>query len=194
MCAGGAINATAVFEESKLLVRASHALVVHLPENAMAAPSRQEVERLADQLRRACEGAAWHGPAVFDLLADVPAEQAAARPLTAAHSIWEVVLHVQTWQDEARQRLEGATEALAGLEDWPAVVDTSAAAWQAAQDALRASFQNLHAALAGLTDDRLEAHVPGKEFSFYVLLHGVVQHNLYHAGQIALLKKRCAPV
>ncbi len=156
----------------------------------MPAPSRTEVERLADQLRRACEGGAWHGPALFELLEDVTAGQAAARSLPAAHTIWEIALHVAAWQDVARRRIEGAAVKLSDDQDWPAVSDASDAAWQAARIALRTSYRNLLAALNRLTDDRLDERVPGTAYSIYFLLHGVVQHNLYHAGQIALLKKQ----
>jgi hypothetical protein len=53
-----------------------------------------ELERLADQLRRALEGEAWHGPAVLDVLAGVSPDQARARPIPGAHTIWELVLHL----------------------------------------------------------------------------------------------------
>ena len=54
-----------------------------------------EIERIEDQLKRSLEGEAWHGPALEELLADVRAEQAAAKPVPPAHSIWEIVLHIK---------------------------------------------------------------------------------------------------
>jgi len=62
---------------------------------------------LADQLRRAFEGSAWHGPAVLELLQGMNASEAAAKPLPNAHSIWELLLHVAAWDNAALRRLKG---------------------------------------------------------------------------------------
>ena len=71
----------------------------------MAKHSRTESEAcIADQLRRAFLRDAWHGPAVLELLADVDAETAAARPIPSVHSIWELVLHIAVWD---RMRVGG---------------------------------------------------------------------------------------
>ena len=149
-----------------------------------------EIQGIEDQLRRAFEGHAWHGPAVRELLADVTAAKAAARPLPDAHSIWEIVLHIATWEEVVRRRLQG--EAIADLppaQDWPLVGDTSEAAWHKAMDDLERVHHTLIEAIAQAGDVRLAEMVPGKEHSVYHMLHGVIQHDLYHAGQIAILKK-----
>ena len=67
--------------------------------------------------------------------------------------------------------------------------DTSEAAWENALAELERGHRQLRQSISALSDDRLGNIVPGKEDSVYVLLHGIVQHDLYHAGQIALLKK-----
>jgi uncharacterized damage-inducible protein DinB len=153
-----------------------------------------EVARIGSQLKRASEGGAWHGPALLELLADVPAARAASRPLAGAHSIWEIALHVAAWQGFAARAVEGAAMPtdLAAAEDWPPVSDTSEDAWRAAVAGLREAGRRLRDALRGLSEEDLERVVPGREYTFYFLLHGVVQHGLYHAGQIALLKRASA--
>jgi len=149
-----------------------------------------EVERIEDQMKRAFEGNAWHGPAVLEVLEGVGAEQAARRPIAAAHSIWELVLHMNTWKDIAERRLGGDPVKEVPPElDFPPVQGTDAAAWQAAQDGLAATHQRLTHALGRLRDAQLDEPPPGYGLSRYVLLHGVIQHDLYHAGQIAILKK-----
>jgi uncharacterized damage-inducible protein DinB len=148
-----------------------------------------EVSRIADQLKRAFEGEAWHGPAVREVLAEVTAEMAAAHPVAGAHSIWELALHISAWEDAARRRLAGDAAQLSPEENFPPVTDTSEAAWQRTLTAIADRHQQLQAAIAGLTDAELERTVAGQTYSVYFLLHGVVQHDLYHAGQIALLKK-----
>ncbi len=149
-----------------------------------------EIQRILDQLERACEGNAWHGPSVRELLNDISARQAAAKSVPAGHSIWEIVLHMAAWQVVVRRRLAG--EAIVDLPpqlDWPPVPDTSETAWRQAVENLIQSKQQLYKAISQLDDHRLSDSVPGKDYSVYVLLHGVIQHNLYHAGQIAVLKK-----
>ena len=149
-----------------------------------------EVKRISDQLRRAFEGEAWHGPAVRELLANVTAEQAAMRPLAAAHTIWEIVLHIAVWESVVCRRLaEEKIKALPPEQDWPAVGRVSEAAWEKTLEDLERGHLLLRQAIARLTDDRLSEAVPGKEYTVYVMVHGVIEHDLYHAGQIALLKK-----
>jgi uncharacterized damage-inducible protein DinB len=149
-----------------------------------------EIQRIEDQLRRAFEGNAWHGPAVRELLADVTAAQAARGPLPNAHSIWEVALHMATWESVVRRRLQGETVAnLPTEQDWPPVLDTSEAAWRQAVRDLEQANHDLRTAIAQSTEARLTDMAPGKDHSVYVMLHGIIQHDLYHAGQIAILKK-----
>ena len=151
-----------------------------------------ESTRIADQLRRAFDGDAWHGDSVFEILKGVTAARAAAHPIAGAHSIWELVLHIAAWDGAVLRRLGGVAVELSGAENFPPVTDAGEAAWRAALDRVRRAHEELVAAVAALPDSRLCEMVPGKEgahYTFYYMLHGVVQHELYHAGQIALLKK-----
>lgn len=149
-----------------------------------------EIKRINDQLKRAFEGKAWHGPSVSEVLAGVTAEQAAAHPIAGAHSIWELTLHIATWERVGRRRIEEFIPIdVSDEEDWPAVEDTSDEAWSSTLDELRSNHEALRAAIRALDESRLEDIVPGTQYSVYFLLHGVIQHDLYHAGQIALLKK-----
>jgi len=149
----------------------------------------EEVKRIEDQLRRAFEGDAWHGPSVRKLLEDVTNEMAAARPLADAHSIWEIALHIAAWEGAVRRMLEGEVVKLSAEEDWPPVKDTSEAAWKDSLEALRNGHTQLRGTISRLTDSQLEDVVAGKDYPGYFMLHGIIQHDLYHAGQIAILKK-----
>ena len=148
-----------------------------------------EIERLQDQLHRSYEGEAWHGPPVRELLEDVDAETAAARPIPDAHTIWELVLHMTAWQDAATRRLEGDPAYLTDEEDWPPVLEPGDEAWSDTLAAMDVTRRRLTEAVGRLTEAELYGLVIEQEYSGYRLLHGVVQHDLYHAGQIALLKK-----
>ena len=150
-----------------------------------------EIERILDQLKRAFEGNAWYGPSVREVLAGITANQAHARPLRNAHSIWELVRHVAVWEDVGRRRLTGdrAQIEISSPEDWPPPEDTSEAAWEQAKDALNRGHQALVEAIAAIPESRLDEPIFEGMSTVYVTLHGVIQHDLYHAGQIAMLKK-----
>jgi len=152
-----------------------------------------EIERISDQFRRAFDGNAWHGPSVMALLEGVTAAQAAARPIPSAHSIWQLVSHIAAWERACLRRLNGDPAQLTDEEDWPAVSDISEVAWQKTKDELVATHQQLLDKIGGLDDARLNQPIindPSTTYSsVYVTLHGGVQHDLYHAGQIAILKK-----
>jgi uncharacterized damage-inducible protein DinB len=147
---------------------------------------------IADQLRRAFAGDAWHGDSLFEILGGVTAAQAAARPIQSAHTIWELVLHVAAWDGAVLRRLDGVAVTLSDAENFPPVTDASETAWRKALAEVRRVHEELVEAVSVLPDSRLDEKVPGKEgahYTFYYMLHGVAQHELYHAGQIALLKK-----
>jgi uncharacterized damage-inducible protein DinB len=148
-----------------------------------------EIQRIDEQLRRAFEGQAWHGPSLRELLADVTAEQATARPVPGAHSMWEIVRHMAAWHEGVRRRLGGERVELSAEEDWPPVASTSEVAWQDALAVLEQTHTELRRTMSRLTDTRLQEMVIGADDCVEVMLHGLIQHDLYHAGQIALLKK-----
>ena len=148
-----------------------------------------EAAGIADQLRRAFYGNAWHGPAVLELLKGVNAETAAARPLADAHSIWELVLHIEAWDGAGLKRLAGETARLKGKQNFPPVVERTDAAWRETVGSAKRTHDTLIETVGGLSEKRLREQVPGKRYDFYHMLHGIAQHELYHAGQIAILKK-----
>jgi len=149
-----------------------------------------ESGRIADQLRFAFRGEAWHGPSLLELLSDVDAATAAAHPLPDAHSIWELVLHIAAWDEAVNLRIvANKPVSLKGDKNFPPVRDKSKAAWKKAVAHLKIAHAALIKSVAALPDSRLQDRVPGKNYNLYIMLHGVTQHELYHAGQIALLKK-----
>ena len=155
-----------------------------------------EIQRIIDQLDRAAGGDPWYGPSTRDVLAGVTAEQAAARPIPDAHTIWELVLHITAWKREVRRRLLGDAPGLPEEGDWPATPAPSDAAWAQAQAALAAAHREFVQALDSFPAERLYEVAGGQRdpatgtgVSCYALLHGIVQHDVYHTGQIALLKK-----
>jgi uncharacterized damage-inducible protein DinB len=120
------------------------------------------------------------------VLEGVAGQQARERPIPGAHTIHELVLHLASWMRIARERLTATADRDATPEEnWPAP-----GAWNDALLTLEKEQRALHDAVLQFPDIRLDERAPAHEpQTFYVLLHGIVQHNLYHAGQIALLRK-----
>jgi uncharacterized damage-inducible protein DinB len=151
-----------------------------------------ETARLSDQIRRAFEGDAWHGDSVIEILQGVDAAMAAAHPIKNAHSIWELVLHIAAWDGAVLKRTGGAAVELSDDQNFPPVKDASDAAWRRAVEHAKRTHNELVQAVTVFPDARLAERVPGKTesyYNFFYLFSGIVQHELYHAGQIALLKK-----
>jgi uncharacterized damage-inducible protein DinB len=149
-----------------------------------------EVGNIADQIERTFEGDAWHGSSISEVLSSVCAEEAAARPLPAVHTIWEIVLHMSVWQRTVRERLQGRPiRPLSDEEDWPTVAEVSDSAWAEAVRELGSEYELLREEARRWNDRNLGERVEGQRYTVYQMLHGVVQHGLYHAGQIAVLKK-----
>ena len=148
-----------------------------------------EVERILDQMDRAFSGDAWHGPSLMALLEGVSAENASVHSIRGAHSIWELVNHIAAWHRIVHQRLSGELVEPTSEMDWPPVWDASEVAWQRALGSLAEGRARLRRVVEGLRDDLLQDKPAGNSDSRYITLHGVVQHDLYHAGQIAVLKK-----
>ena len=149
-----------------------------------------EVSNLAAELKDIYQAEdAWHGPALRKILAGVTAQQALASPVPGYRSIWELVLHIAHWQDVFRLRLEGTAMNLPAEGDWPPIRDTSEAAWQEALGFLGRVHEKLIDSVSALKDSDLDRIVPGKPYTIAWLLHGLVRDHVYHAGQIAVIKR-----
>ena len=126
------------------------------------------------------------------LLEGVTAGQAFAHPIPNAHSIWELVLHVNAWAEAAVNALKGTPIPKFPWpqeKDFPPITDQSEAAWQQAVSTLFSTHKQFWQAIEVFDDSRLEEKVPGRSYTFYKLFMGWTDHMIYHAGQIALLKK-----
>ena len=148
-----------------------------------------EIELIADQLKRAFDGEAWHGPALLEVLDGVDAKTAAAHPIPAAHSIWELVLHVATWERVISRRIQGEEFMPSDEENFPQVQQHKNADWQDAIQKLRTAHADLIKLVSAMKEAQLNKRVPGKDYDLRFMLTGAVQHAAYHGGQIALLKK-----
>lgn len=149
---------------------------------------KSEQVRLEDQVHRSYSGGAWHGPSLTEVLDGVDAALA-SRSSSNAHSIWEIVRHVTGCQAMVAERLDGNSGYEYPDGDWPEVADTTPEAWKSALSELEASNERLRNVIAGLSPAHItETDEEGKSWRYENIL-GLIQHNIYHAGQIALLRK-----
>jgi uncharacterized damage-inducible protein DinB len=155
---------------------------------------------LADQVLLAHDGPAWHGASLAENLHGLTPQEAAARPIAGAHSIWEIVLHAAAWAGEVRRRLEGGEPDVPAEGDWPAVGETGGRAWAEARERLRDSHERLAAAVRKFPESRWVERVGGDRdaplgtgVSYSAMVSGLLQHSGYHGGQVGLLRRALRP-
>jgi len=155
-----------------------------------------ETLRLAEQVEGALSGPAWHGASLEENLRGLTPEQAAARPVPGAHSIWELVLHITAWAGEVTRRLDGAEPGVPAEGDWPAVGAVSPGSWSEALERLRKAHVALVDAVRRHPAERWTRRVGGERdaplgtgVTYAEMVQGLLQHDAYHGGQIGLLRK-----
>jgi len=143
-------------------------------------------------LDQAYDRPSWHGTNLRGSLRRVTAAQAAWRPGPGRHNIWEIAVHAAYWKYAAWRRLTGATRGsfpLRGSNWFRRPDDLTDAAWRSDLALLDEMHRALRAAVKGLPGVALSRTPPGSKVSNFALLTGVAAHDLYHAGQIQLLKR-----
>jgi uncharacterized damage-inducible protein DinB len=149
-----------------------------------------EVKFLRDQIETTFKGDSWHGPSLMKTLEGVDLEQATARPLGERHTIWELVDHTTFWLEAILDALKDKAMPDPPMEvNWPRMGSTEEH-WSQSLRRLEASVNMVLDELAGWSNEDLGRTVPGRDYTFKQMLHGAVHHNLYHAGQIAILKRK----
>jgi uncharacterized damage-inducible protein DinB len=149
----------------------------------------KEVERIANQIHLAYYNGFWGGGSLRDLFQSLTFSDAALHPIPGAHSAWEIALHLTVWNNIFRSRIEDEDSGYPYDTDWPTPAETTEANWTLTLDDLDYAYQSLLDAVRKLKTEVLYEFVPGKKFTFYEMLHGVSQHDYYHAGQVMMLKK-----
>ena len=151
-----------------------------------------ECNRIADQMATVISGEAWYGDSVQKILNGVSARQAQAHPVPNAHSIWELVYHLEAWVKFAIDATQGtpipAWPAMPKEQDYPPVTETSDQAWDSAVKSFFTSYAKLIEATRSFGDSHLQDTVPGRAYNFLRLLPGMTQHAIYHSAQISILK------
>jgi uncharacterized damage-inducible protein DinB len=148
-----------------------------------------ELNRILNHYDGVLNGDAWHGDSVWKILQDISAQAAASRPLGGAHTIWELVSHMTFWEGVVTKRLAGERAGLVEELNFPAMPAATDQNWQLTLDDFRASNHTFRKALAKLDPAKLEQLTAAGKRTYYDEAHGIVEHHVYHLGQIAILKK-----
>ena len=148
-----------------------------------------EIDRILTHYDQVMQGSAWHGDPVWQVLEGIDAEAAAARPLPDAHTIWEIVMHMIFWEGVVNERLAGRRAGLIEEKNFPPMPQATEENWRKTLDQLRASNRAFRDALAKLDPVKIgELSAAGKR-TYYDEAHGIIEHHIYHLGQIVLLSK-----
>ena len=150
----------------------------------------QEVKFLRDQIETTFKGDSWHGPNLVNTLKDIDYKQAMKRPVEGRHTIWELTDHTSFWMEEVWKCVKDHAAMSPDMDqNWPEMGATEEE-WQQAVNRLMAAVNLVLDSLAQWEDEELYEKVPDEDYTFKQMLHGMVHHNLYHVGQINLLKEK----
>lgn len=148
-----------------------------------------EIERIASLLEETFEGKPYYGLSVLGTLQQVTAAVAAFTSTENTHSIWAIVTHLTAELNYVHDMIEGTVGSwIEGETTWPEVIGASETSWQQAIHSLKEANRALVRRVKMLNDNILSKQASPARRPFYVMLHGTIQHSVYHAGQIALLK------
>ncbi len=151
----------------------------------------KEIQYIITTLQNTLKGEPWYGRSVVSMLEEIDASTAYKKPNDKAHSLADLLYHIITWAEFTLRRLEGDNEKddryFEPL-DWRPI-DPAVHTWQAGIKQFTQLNQQIVDILQTKDDAFLKEIVDYREYNFRFLLHGYIQHNIYHAGQVAYLKK-----
>lgn len=151
--------------------------------------NRVEVRRIAGMMDSVFDGAAWHGPSIMKVLTNISPDQA-YKPNAHIRSVCELVRHMTSWKVFVVERLKGHNDfEITKKENWKKNSKDNPMIWNEIVNDLKENHNQLLDTLEHINDEKLNEEVEGKAYNYYTLLHGVIQHDLYHLGEIVLLSK-----
>lgn len=150
------------------------------------------IKSLADALEVTLQGRPWYGKPVYTLLDEADPGRVFLSPAPGAHRAIDILYHMVTWATFVLHRVEGNEvydQAAMEQLDWREI-DPSVHGWEEGIAELVATHQQILAHLREKDDSFLEQKVDFREYNFHFLINGLMQHNIYHAGQVAYLAKQ----
>jgi uncharacterized damage-inducible protein DinB len=149
----------------------------------------KESSRIISLFEKLYDGSPWIDVSIADSLKDISARQAAARALPGCNSIWELVNHLTHWRLNVLKRVEGKRITTPDNNYIEPITDTTDAAWKKTLDKLDESQQKWIHFLKAFKSENFSRIYPNNNMNYYEHIHGILQHDAYHLGQIVLLRK-----
>jgi len=151
-------------------------------------------EKLQQELEKVLSGRPWYGTGIYDTLAKVSFEAAYEKPPGSVHNIAEIVLHMVAWTEEVMDRMNGMTAGVPSSGDWPETGKPDEQKWQNYVDDLKLVNVNLIGIIQNFPDEQWGEPIDDQRgdrpvVTYEALINGLIQHHIYHAGQIALLNR-----
>jgi uncharacterized damage-inducible protein DinB len=153
-------------------------------------------EKLSNELEKILSGDPWYGNPVYQVIEQVSFEAAFEKPDHAAHSIAEIVLHMVAWTEEVMDRMNGMTAGVPSSGDWPPTGSPTEQKWQNYVNDLKLVNVNLLGLIQNFPEEKWNEPMNdernrelGNGVSYEELVNGLIQHHIYHSGQIAILNR-----
>jgi uncharacterized damage-inducible protein DinB len=151
----------------------------------------KEILSIIRNLERVNTGEPWYGRAVYELLEEVKPDSVFEKPGNSGHSLIELLYHLVTWTEFCLRRIKKIKDKDPGEVDkldWREI-DPSEHSWAKGLAAFKSANDQIIAELSTKNDDFLKEIVDYREFNFRFMLNGLIQHHIYHIGQIAYIQK-----
>jgi uncharacterized damage-inducible protein DinB len=154
----------------------------------------KEILSIIKNFETTLNGQPWFGRAVYTLIDEIDSKKAVVKPNENEHSALELIWHMNTWAEFTLANLENRSEhELKAIEanDWREI-EKLKHSWKKGLSQFKSIHKKIIAILNKRDDDFLSDMVPNRRYNFRFILNGLIQHNIYHAGQLAYLKKQFA--
>ena len=148
-----------------------------------------EAQRIQALFTDLYHGHPWIDVTLEDTLSRITAEQANQRPLKNGNTIWEIVNHIIAWRENVLKRVQGEVLETPSNNYIEKVEDVSGEAWQQTLESLETTQKQWLYFLSTFPEADFEKEYSVNKHSYYKHIHGIIQHDAYHLGQIVLLVK-----
>ncbi|HUZ58560.1 MAG TPA: DinB family protein [Hanamia sp.] len=149
----------------------------------------KETKRITKLFEDQYNGNPWIDVTIMGALRNITSEQASKKIAPGRNSIWQIVNHIISWRENVLLRVQGNIITTPNNNYFSEIADTSETAWQKALERLENSQHQWVAFLKTFDETRFEKIYPKNRMSYYEHIHGILQHDAYHLGQIVLLSK-----
>ena len=151
----------------------------------------EEIKRIHKSISAIYDGKPWYGDNVLSFLSDLTAEKAAMKPEKLNHSVAEIVCHMTAWRYFVIEKMKGNAEYEVWDTElnWRKITVLSEAEWQTVKDDLLKSQTLLLQQIEQMPESLLISQVDGRKYNFRLMFQGIAQHDIYHTGQISIIRK-----